>query len=168
MVMYKNNLPLISQEDIGYELGLTVPAESAHLFQRVRTEKPASGLWGTQIGDEKYEINSVLAQLQFPLKVDIKHVDSIGSSEELLELLKQVEQTNGDALVCFKYGKLWGTDSTSGHVCVFDKVIEGRIILVDPGQETPKLREVEPKELYASMVAHASAVFPGLWIISSK
>lgn len=44
MVMYKNSIPLVSQEDIGNALGLTVPEEDAYLFKSPQTgEKPRAG-----------------------------------------------------------------------------------------------------------------------------
>jgi hypothetical protein len=165
MIMYKNGIPLRSQEDIGHELGLTVPLESATLFHKVHTERPASGLWGTQIGETKYEINGALKRLGIPLNARIEHINEIKSPANLENALRQIEKTDGDALVCFKYGTLWDTESASGHVCVFDRVADNQIHLVDPGQQVPKLRTVSPDKLYESMVQHTTATFPGIWIL---
>src|SRR5581483_7002705 len=87
MVMYKNEIPLQPQEDIGYELGLTVPEESAHLFKRVHTEPPKTGIWGTQIGESKYDINAAFKRLKIPMEVTIKHISEIESPQALNEQL---------------------------------------------------------------------------------
>ena len=168
MVLYKNNLPLISQEEIGNALGLRVKPEAAHLFEKVSTEEPKSGIWGTQIGDPKYEINNAFKNLGVPLIVTIQHIRDIDSSDELKKILGEVEQTNGDALVCYKYGVLWGNDSTSGHVNVFDRIIDGKIRLVDPEQQVPKLRLTDTNQLYEAMVEHKAATMPGVWVFSPK
>jgi len=168
MVLYKNDLPLKSQEEIGNALGLRVRPESAHLFENVSTQEPKTGIWGTQIGNQRYEINDAFKNLGIPLAVTIQHIKDIKSADELEKMLYEVEQTGGDALVCYKYGVLWNTDSNSGHVSVFDRIIDGKIRLVDPEQQVPKLRLNDAGRLYEAMVEHKAAAVPGVWIFSSK
>jgi hypothetical protein len=51
MIIYRNNLPLVPVEEIGYHLGLTAPPEDEHLFHKVRVaEEPhISSGYGTNI-----------------------------------------------------------------------------------------------------------------------
>ncbi|HVX58193.1 MAG TPA: hypothetical protein VG964_00470 [Candidatus Saccharimonadales bacterium] len=167
-VLYKNNIPLKSQEEIGNALGLRVKLERAHLFENVSTEEPATGVWGTQVGNPDYDINEKFDDLGIPMKVEIKHIKEIGSPDELREMLQEIENEDGDALVCFRYGSLWDDGSSSGHVNVFDQIVDGKIRLVDPAIEVPKFRMVEVDKLYKAMVEHEAAVSPGLWLFSPK
>lgn len=168
MILYKNNIPLKSQEEIGNALGLRVKPERAHLFENVSTEEPETGIWGTQVGNPDYDVNEAFEDLGIPMKFEVRYAKKIGSPNELKEILQEIENANDDALVCFKYGSLWDDGSSSGHVNVFDRIVNDKIRLVDPAIEVPKFRMVEVKKLYKAMVEHQAAVSPGVWIFSPK
>ncbi len=68
MILLRRGLPLYSQEEIGYELGLVVPKEYANLFQKVRTGKKPSAGWGTQINKPNYSLNNFFLKYKIPLK----------------------------------------------------------------------------------------------------
>jgi Peptidase_C39 like family len=168
MVMYRRGIPLLPQEDIANELGLVVPKEDLHLFEKARTgERPPSG-WGTQIGEQKYEINKALSRLEVPLKAALIKTDVIQSAQNLQNEIANALQAGKDVLVCFSYGKLWNTDSMGGHVCVIDRIENDTVWLVDPGQNVPKHRQVNIDSLYEAIKYHADenkAQAPGLWVI---
>jgi hypothetical protein len=166
MVMERRGIPQITQDELGYELGLTVPQEEAGNYTRVRTgEKPSSG-WGTQIQNPKYEINKALAGISVPLTVEVD--TDIQSAEDLGSKLQAVQDADGDALLCFDWGKLWDEDVVAGHVSVFDR-LEGDVVhLIDPQPHVPKLRTTTIQKLYESMKFHGPANMAGVWNVSDK
>lgn len=164
MVMYRHGVPLIAQEDLAYELGLTVPEENVHLYARVRTgEKPKAG-WGTQIQAPKYEVNKALRKLNIPLRVAIK--TDIKSEYELRDILDSIQKSDGDALVCFDYGVLWNLDKRGGHVCVFDWLENKDIWLVDPEYNVPKYRKTNLSQMYKAINFHGTKNICGIWVIT--
>ncbi len=163
MIMYRRKIPLIPIENLGYALGLTVPKEDVYLFDKVRTgERPQAG-WGTRIGEPEFEINKVLKTLAIPLTVDID--SSISSVDELRTKLKAVQDTDGDALICFDYGKLWDIDVQAGHVCVFHGVDNDDVWLIDPERNVPKNRKVSLKKIFEAINYHGPANSCGVWTV---
>lgn len=165
MVMYRHDIPLISQEALAYDMGLTVPEEDAGLFAKVRTgEKPASG-WGTQIQKPEYDINVVLAKHNIPLSVEI---DTSVLTEELLQAkLQAIQDKDGDALLCFDYRVLWGGEPGQGHVCVFDRIDGNDIWIVDPERNVPKNRKTSISHLAKAMNFHGPENTCGIWEIKA-
>ncbi len=82
MVMYKNGIPLIPAEEIGYHLGLIVHPDRSGLFYKVRTstEKPPAG-YGTRIYLPEFEPNVAFKKLGIPLSLTVKPVSKIGSAK---------------------------------------------------------------------------------------
>ena len=72
MIMYRNGMPLIPAEELGYHLGLTVPPEDSHLFYKVRVSNtpPSLAGYGTQIYNPDYEPNKVFRELGIPFNFD--------------------------------------------------------------------------------------------------
>ena len=66
IVMYKHNIPLVPQEEIGYHLGLTVPPDAAKSFFKVRVadQPPVNSGYGTQIQTLEYEPNQAFNKLK--------------------------------------------------------------------------------------------------------
>jgi hypothetical protein len=170
MVMYKNSIPLVSQEDIGNVLGLTVPKEDAYLFKNPRTgERPRAG-WGTQIYKDEYSPNVAFQKLQIPLQMELHLIDEFGSVKDVITFLSSQQDDNSDILVCYDYGTLFDTDSTSGHVNVFDGIdIDSQLItLIDPEQKVPKYRVVHAEKLFDAMVVHTKDKSGGFWKLSKR
>jgi len=166
MVMYRRGIPLQPAEDIAYALGLTVPEEDARLFSKVRTgERPPAG-WGTQIYKPEFEINKVLKEINIPLRVGVD--TDIKSVEELRTKLQAVQDADGDALLCFDYGKLWDEDFTGGHVCVFDGLDDDgeSVWMVDPERNVPKHRKASLQKLFEAIDFHGPANSCGIWPIT--
>lgn len=151
MIMYRNDLPLVPAEELGYHLGLTVPPENTDLFCRVRVSDtpPATSGYGTQISRPEYEPNQAFRKLGIPLRFSERLASQIASAEELLELLQEVEAGDGDALLCFNHGVIRGKyEPNSGHVVVFDKLVDGSVQVVDASPRYPKWRLVGLGLLY--------------------
>jgi hypothetical protein len=168
MVMYKNDIPLLPAEEIGYHLGLVVHPDKSHLFYKVRTsvEPPPAG-YGTQIYSPEFEPNGVFKKLNIPLSFSIKSISEISSSEELLKRLEAVENENSDALLCFNHGALVDNDEKNwGHVCVFDRVVDGKIRIIDPSPEHPKWRLVDTEKMFEAMRKHGVQKSAGIWSLT--
>ena len=56
MILIRKKLDLLSQEDIGYDLGLVVPKDFYEILPNARKEKKPSSGWGTQIRKEEFSL----------------------------------------------------------------------------------------------------------------
>ena len=170
MVMYKNGIPLIPAEEIGYSLGLTVPEEDGHLFFAVRTSPTpsASSGYGTQIQHPEYEPNAAMEHLSIPLHFSQKLSSEILSVDTLVSELRSVEHLNQDALLCFNPGVFYKNtyEPDTGHVVVFDRIIDGKVRIVDPAPKQPKWCVVDPLVLYEAIRAHGDANSGGIWYLA--
>jgi hypothetical protein len=164
-VLYKRGIPLLPQEVLAYEMGLTVPKEEAHLFTKVRTgPKPASG-WGTQIQKKQFNPNTVFPKLRIPLRIEQSFIKDFKSQDGLRALLRDIQKNDGDALLCFDYGRLWDLPKRGGHVCVFDRIEGDEVYLVDPEKNVPKSRKTSIEKLFNAMDFHGDDNATGVWRI---
>ena len=170
MVMYKNGIALLPAEEIGYYLGLVVSPADAHLFYKVRLSDtvPPAG-YGTRISDPEFEPNAAFEKLKIPLSLSIKPISEIGSADVLLKELQDVETGDGDTLLCFNQGVLVDDPAKNwGHVCVFDRIEDGKIRIIDPSPGHPKWRTVEAAKMLESMQKHGVQKSAGFWHITKK
>jgi hypothetical protein len=170
IVMYKNGLALIPAEEIGYHLGLVVHPKDAKLFYKVRTsETPPPAGFGTRIYDPQFEPNAAFEKLNIPLSHSIQPISEIGSAAELIAIVKDVEASNDDVLLCFNHGALVNDPNMDwGHVCVFDRVEGDQIRIVDPSPNHPKWRTVDSKQMYEAMQKHGIQRSAGLWHLTKR
>jgi len=170
MIMYKNNIPLIPAEEIGYALGLIVHPDKSNLFYNTRTSttRPAAG-YGTRIYDPEYEPNVAFKKLNIPLSFSIKSITDIRSEKQLIKTLSEVESFNQDVLICFHQGALENDPNKDwGHVCVFDRIINGEIRFIDPSPSDAKWRTFSAEALFESMQQHGAQRSAGLWYLELK
>lgn len=168
MVMYKEGIPLVAAEEIGYRLGLIVHPNRSKLFYNVRaaTEAPPAG-YGTQISSPKYEPNAAFKKLGIPLGYTFKPITDFATANPLLSELADIETSNGNALLCFNHGALVNDDSMNwGHVCVFDRVIDGEIRIIDPSPDQPKWRLIDPEKMFDAMQQHGVQNSAGIWLLT--
>lgn len=164
MIMYKNGIPLIPAEVLGYYFGLTVPPEDAHLFfnPRISDTPPTSGGYGTQI--PKFDPNKVFEKLGIPLTFFIRPATEMSGGQDLLKVLRIIEKNDSDALLCFNHGIMRGEyKKFTGHVVVFDRVIDGKVRIIDASYMHPKWRLVKPTLLHDAMIHHDSKSSAGIW-----
>jgi len=154
MVLLRRHLPLMPQEDIGYELGLIVPRRYKKILRRARTGKmPPSG-WGTR--ESKYPLNNFFRKHKIPLKKEFFKPAQLHDPKKWLE--GEIKKGN-DILACFNYGKLYGTKG-QGHLSVVDSVSGNNVVLIDPSRkEVPKYRSVILKKLLGAMEIHPTGGF---------
>jgi len=171
MIMHRNGIPLIPAEELGYHLGLTVSPDAAHLFYKARTSPtpPSAAGYGTQIFKSEYEPNKVFETLGIPLAFSLTLADHISSASDLVEKLNKIEADDNDALLCFNHGVVRGEFKPySGHVAVFDKVIDGKIRLVDASPNQPKWRLVEAELMFDAIKQHGNKSSGGIWLFRKK
>lgn len=168
IIMYKHNIPLIPAEKIGYYLGLIVHPDRKKLFYNVRTSpnKPSAG-YGTRIYDPKFEPNNAFRKLGIPLVFEKKLINEFSSPSEILDYLKNTEDKDKDVLLCFNHGVLVNDLSKNwGHVCVFDRIIDGKIRIIDPSPDQPKWKLTTIEKMFDAMKKHGEQKSAGFWEIS--
>jgi len=171
MIMYRNGIPLIPAEELGHHLGLTVPPEDGALFYDVRISdtSPFAAGYGTQIALPKYEPNKIFKELGIPLDFTLKLAAEFDDVASLMNELTEIEAANADALLCFNHGVMRGEyQLNSGHVTVFDKIVDGKVRLVDASWKQPKWRLVEPSLLFDAIMRHGDENSGGVWHFKSK
>lgn len=165
MIMYKNSIPLIPAEELGYHLGLTIPPEVKDLFYKPRVSErpPTDAGYGTQVLNKGFDFNTVFPKLDIPLKAEIIFSGDITSEEDLVDRLKVIEEENTDALLCFDHGVLRVDGTHNGHVVVFDRMIDGQIRIVDASPKHPKWRLVRPDLMLKAIKEHPHKNKGGIW-----
>jgi len=169
MVMYRHQIPLIPAEEIGYQLGLTVPPDAAKSFfhARVSDTPPVDSGYGTQIQTPAYSPNKAFQTLHIPFKFSMKLASAIADLDELMNELAAIQASDGDALLCLNPGILYWNEYRpfTGHVVVFDKVIDGMVRIVDPEAKQPKWRTVRPSVLLEAIKTHGDQNYGGMWYL---
>lgn len=166
MIMYRRGIPLIPAEELGYHLGLTVKPEEGELFYNVRTSAtpPYPAGWGTWVIDSRYELNAVFGKLGIPLGFSRTCVSEIADEADLLARLRTVEQRDHDALLCFNHGVIRGNyEPNTGHVTVFDRVVNNQVRIVDASPCHPKWRLVDAVVLWEAISRHDDSNVGGIW-----
>lgn len=166
--MYRNGIPLIPIEELGYHLGLTVNTKDAPLFYKARSSDypPVISGFGTRILEPEYEPNKVFQRLKIPLEFTLVDAIDIPSVEGLKQTLSDIEIKDHDAMLCFNHGVLKGKyQPFSGHVVVFDRIIEDEIRIVDVSPNYPKWRMVDAEVMFDAIRQHKDAG-GGIWIFS--
>jgi hypothetical protein len=169
MVMYRHDIPLRPVEEIGHYLGLVVSPDHGKLFYgaRIAAKRPTAG-YGIQIHIPEYEPNAAFKRMGIPLSFSVEPIAHISSTSELLEKLQAHEEDDHDVLVAFNLGALLEDPSLeeAHHACVFDRIIDGQVRLVDPSFYAPKWRTFDPEQLFRAMQKHISSEWGGLWLLS--
>ena len=152
-----------SQEEIGYKLGLIVPPEDAHFFERVRTgPKPLAG-YGTQVSKARYSINSFFRKAGINLKETYYWIEDIKTPKRFIA--DQLASGN-DIMVCFNYKALYGRGDW-GHVSIIESMDNDTVTLIEPGKNSPSRRKVSIDKLLHAMEVHGRPRRGGLWIIEA-
>ncbi len=166
MIMYKNGIPLVPAEELGYHLGLVVPLSEARLFFNARTSAvtPPAG-YGTRIYMEEFTPNAAFQKLHIPLTLEVKKIREFNSSEEVFDFITDAEKEDKDILFCFNHGSLIDDPKRDwGHLVLFDRIIGGHYRIIDPSPGHPKWRLVTPEKMFAAMKKHGEKpTAAGLW-----
>jgi hypothetical protein len=106
--------------------------------------------------------------MNIPLHFAVEPITNFSSANELLERLRSLERDNLDALVAFNLGALIDDPSLdkAHHACVFDRIIDNHIRLIDPSFYAPKWRVFDAEQLFVAMRKHVSPEWGGLWLLT--
>jgi hypothetical protein len=165
MVMYRHGIPLIPQEDIAFELGLIVPKKDEFLFQKVQKRDKGRKGWGTNIGWKNYSLSEGLKRSNIPLSARFYLSEELKSSEELKLMLSDLQDEGVDILLCYDYREVWGGEGETSHVCVFDKIENNTVWMIDPEQNVPKFRHTTVNKLFKGIKKNGSDSFNGMWLL---
>jgi hypothetical protein len=160
--------PRLSQEDIGRQLGLTIPPSLKNYFSgkvEVRRTPPHSG-YGTRINRKRYSLETAFRKWRVPLSVEFKFVDGIRDEKELKELLGALaKDETKDVLMCVQSGSLEGDPAPgSGHVILFSGAGRDKAHYIEPGDGA--IRSTGYGNLYKGMASWGPKFWGGLWILS--
>ena len=155
-----------SQDEIGYQLGLIVPKEKAHLFGKVRTGKMVKTGWGTQTSKKRYSINNYFVKNNLPLKLTICTAQDV---ENAAEFVIQNLMKDNDIIICYNSQLLFGDEDTE-HVSLIQEfdTENDEITIVDPATGVPKTRKAKLSELIQVLKSHETSKLAGFWIVSRK
>jgi hypothetical protein len=165
MVMYKEGIPLVPAEEIGYHMGLVVRPEKSKLFFNVRTATlPPPAGYGIQRMP-----NSAFEKLAIPVTCSVKPAAAFATAHDLLNELGKIEMSDGNAFLCFNVGALNDDDSKNwGHVCVFDRAVDGQIRIIDPSPDHPKWSLVSADKMFNAMQKRGVEISVGVWHVTPK
>lgn len=173
MVMLRNSIPLLSAEELGYHLGLTIHPSRAHLFYNARVSevRPPAG-YGTQISQPKFFPNRVFKKFGIPLKMSWLLIDRFKTLESFKEYLREVESSGNDVLLCFDWLSLFDPQNTDhwGHVCVLDRVYldKNELRMINPSPDQPKWNTVRINTMYEAMKFHGKEKSGGFWQLAKS
>lgn len=168
MVLQKHSLPIPSQDELGYHLGVVVPPEEARDFNPVRVGSGSEVGIGTQMLRPEYDFNTVAKRLSLGLGMTLVPPDSFGSPGEFTAFLAETEKADNDVVVCFDFTERYQIEG-GGHVNLFDRVLpdnQVRLIepMVTPGYEDYLWRETDATRLLQAMKVHTEWM-GGIWEI---
>ncbi|MFA5155146.1 MAG: hypothetical protein WC453_01815 [Patescibacteria group bacterium] len=156
MVMYRQGLPLLPQELLGYHLGLILDKKHKDLFWNARTGKrPATG-FGTQMHRKEFSINAVFKKLKIPLRAAAYPINSFKNKSALISFIGHEIKTDQDLVVLLASDILNNTKKHNGHACVIDRIYTSRNIirLVDPAATQAKWREISLDKFIKAVKSH--------------
>ena len=163
MIFIKNGLKSFSQQEIGSYLGLRVPSHKAELFTNPVIGNPDSG-YGVMVDTAEFRPNEALKKLGVDLQIRFETIDLFHSHIDLSDTLEQYENVDKDVILCMKWSEITNSPVDGhGHVCVFDRIIDGKIYFVD-SHENEKLRVVTVEKMYNAMVHRGGDKRAGLWV----
>jgi len=164
MVQERRGLEFSSQEEIGYQLGLIVPKEKAHLFSKVRTGRIPKTGWGTQTSKKQYSINNYLIKNNLPLELTIYNVQEI---KNVSEFVIQNLMNDNDIIICYNSQFLFD-DGDIEHVSLIQEIEteNDKLTIVDPAIGVPKVRKTKLSRLIRVLKSHEASMLIGFWIVS--
>jgi hypothetical protein len=166
MIQERRDLDIMSQDEIGWELGLIVPPKMKSEFTKVRTGlKPPAG-YGTQTSKSEFSIERYFDRKHLPLCITKVQPSSLN---ELISSIKAALAQDNDIVLCY-YSQLLFGDADIEHVSLIEefKIDSGQITVVDPAIGVPKRRITTISEVFKTIQNHGVSDIGELWIISER
>jgi hypothetical protein len=156
----------MSQDEIGWELGLIVPAEASSEFTKVRTgPKPRAG-YGTRISNPRFSIENYFIRNHLPLSITRV---SPPSPVELISIIEVFFDRDDDVVLCLNSQHLFG-DGDIEHVFLIEEYssTKGQVTVVDPAIGAPIYRVTTVDHIFKTIQEHNVSALGGLWIVSER
>ena len=132
MILKRRRLQSFSQEEIGYDLGLTVPIEYLNTFPHAQTgSRPSSG-WGTRTQDYEYSLNQFFSKNSIGLKENYIYSED---PEEIKNIIQTTLENNDDVICCYDNAALLKNENKYGHVVLVDNLQDTSVYLIDPEKD---------------------------------
>jgi hypothetical protein len=166
MIQARRNLPCMTQDEIGWELGLLVPPEIKSEFTKVRTgPMPITG-YGTQTSKPEFSIEKYFDRNHLPLSITKVFHSSL---KELISTIKAALDQDNDVVLCFNSQRLFD-DGDIEHVSLIEEFneVSGAVTVVDPAIGAPKRRTTTLVRICETIKKHDVSVLGGFWIISER
>jgi len=166
MIQARRGLPLLSQDEIGWELGLIVPPEIKSAFTRVRTGSMPRAGYGTQTSKPEFSIERYFDRKHLPLSIAGVSPFSL---KELISNIETALSQDNDIVLCFNSRLLFG-DGDLEHASLIEEFNKnsGQVKVVDPAIGAPKRRITGVNEIFKTINNHNVSEIGGLWIISER
>jgi hypothetical protein len=162
MIQERRGLKSTSQDEIGYQLGLTVPKEKVHLFSKVRTGRMPKTGWGTQTSKKQYSINNYFITNNLPLKLTFYNIEAI---DNVSDFIIQNIMNDNDIIIRYNSQLLWGNGDTD-HVSLIQEIENKELAIVDPAIGVPKIRKIRLSQLIHVLKSYDASNQCSFWIVS--
>ena len=166
MIQARRGLSSMSQDEIGWQLGLIVPPEVKSEFTRVRTgPRPRTG-YGTQTSNPQFSIENYFVRNHLPLSITRV---AASSPVELNSIVGAALDRDDDLMLCLNSLHLFG-DGDLEHVLLIEAFnsASGQVTVVDPAIGAPMHRITTVESIFETILAHNVSALGGLWIISER
>ena len=98
MILKRRYLQYQSQEEIGNHLGLIVPSEFEHQFNKVRTGPQPRAGYGTKTSKEEFSISNYFRKNNLPLRLTKRQTTNI---QYLRDCLMKSLSCGDDVIICY-------------------------------------------------------------------
>ncbi len=161
-ILSRYDLPLVSQKEIGYALGLRVPPEASALFPGAEIETNASGECGTQVQNQETGLNRFFQNYDLPFR---EHYHLPSDSEDLRGTLSRSLSLGFDLIVCFHEDTVNANGKECAHAAVVEELGEGEVILIDPAPDVPPRHSTSYELLFEAMHRAGTHRRGGVWTL---
>lgn len=160
MVLNRHHIENSGQEDIAYQLGLTVPDEVKHNYKKVRSGKMPIAGYGTQIQEEKYSLNHFFRKNKIPFTEKYYYIINYNEAKDFL-----YKNNDNDILVIFHCGTLYSSPKADwGHMVLFEKIENDEVTILE-NSEKRDFEKVSLEKLLNAIKIHGREKGAGFYLI---
>lgn len=160
MVLNRHQIKNDGQEQIAYQLGLTVPEEMRGYFKKARYGKRPNSGYGTQIQKEKYSLNRFFKRNDIYLKESYHYITDYHEAKKFLE-----ENNDKDILIIFHCGTLYDSlQANWGHMVLFERIEQDKVTILE-ATEKRNIERVSLKKLLQAIQIHGKDNGAGFYLI---
>ena len=163
MILLRHKLRQLTQEKIGYELGLQVLPRQEDIFNKVRVIKSPDDLIGTQLHKDENLLNQFFKKYNYPFIHEYHYLEDVNLIRYFLQKNKK-----HDIMVCFEmagiYKPFYSSDIVEGgHVVLVENFEDDELILID-GWFDP-CKKISLEDISEAIKKHGKRNAAGFWLI---